>query len=145
MLLIPDPGRWHRIVSDALADEAMERCGLLLGEREGDAWDARARRMVLEVLPVRNVSPEPAHAYELEAASLLGAYRREREGGLEVLGAYHSHPDGSTIPSARDEALAHPGFSYLIVARGPRWACWVHTDQGFVEELVVVGGPLSGG
>jgi proteasome lid subunit RPN8/RPN11 len=46
----------------------------------------------------------------------LEADRTARRSGLEILGFYHSHPEGDSRPSDQDRQEALPGCSYVIVS-----------------------------
>jgi proteasome lid subunit RPN8/RPN11 len=94
------------IAADAAASPRHEICGLLLGDDN----------TVLSHLPARNVAADPTAAFEIDPATLITAYRRQRAGGARILGCYHSHPSGSAEPSSRDAASAEPnGWLWLIV------------------------------
>ena len=83
-----------------------ECCGLLLGSF------ARIER----AQPARNLRPRPDR-YLVDPADHCAALRAARAAGLEVIGAYHSHPNGSLRPSETDRREAsYPEFIYLIVA-----------------------------
>jgi proteasome lid subunit RPN8/RPN11 len=60
-----------------------------------------------------NTAADPTRAYEVSAEALLAAHARG-----EIIGIFHSHPNGDTRPSARDEAQAQIGWLYVIGARG---------------------------
>lgn len=62
--------------------------------------------------PLRNVHENPRQGYAIDPLDFL---RVMRQG--EVVGIYHSHPDGPARPSAVDTATALPGFWYVIVSR----------------------------
>jgi len=86
-----------------------ECCGLLLGKGE----------RVAMARPVANVHPEPERHFEIDPKALIAAHRAQRAGGLEVLGYYHSHPNGRAEPSAEDRAQASgDGRIWAIVAGG---------------------------
>lgn len=90
-----------------------ECCGLLVGTRDGDT--ARVARVVAAA----NVAPEPARHFEVDPKVLLANHRAVRDAGQEILGPYHSHPDGAARPSATDAARARDaggaGELWLIV------------------------------
>lgn len=114
-----------------------EGCGLLLGRRE--AGEDR----VEEVRPLANASGEGRSGfYEMDAADLLAAEKAAGTRGLAVLGAFHSHPDGTGRPSAVDLERAWDGYSYLIAAiRGgeaAEWNCWIFREKGKTFEPRVV-------
>lgn len=96
------------VLADARCDPARERCGLLLGRDD----------QLLDFIPAANVHPQPERHFELDPAVLFATLRTERAGGLAVLGHYHSHPMGESVPSATDAAAASDdGRLWLIVAR----------------------------
>ncbi len=115
-----------RAVIELLRGEAgrahpRECCGVLLGK--GCA--------ITTALPTRNVHPSPHTHFEIDPQALIDAHRAARAGGPEVLGYYHSHPEGPHEPSQadRDEA-AHDGVIWAIVGRDAiGW--WLDTPDGF--------------
>ena len=101
--------QWAAIREHALAVYPEECCGLLLGEV------AAERELVATVVPVENRCAEPRCGFELPPDAVACALAQERRGGRDVVGVYHSHPNGAPVPSHRDEREAWPGWSYLIV------------------------------
>ena len=97
-----------QILADAAAAPDREVCGLLLGDAEA----------ITDVRPAANVADDPARAFEVDPRVLFAALRAAREGGAKVIGHYHSHPNGSAAPSARDAEAAEPGWLWMIVADG---------------------------
>jgi proteasome lid subunit RPN8/RPN11 len=87
--------------------ERHERCGILRGRGE----------RITRADDTANVAADPRTAFEIEPAALLKAYRDQRRvGALSVLGFFHTHPNGSDVPSERDaEGAAHDGKLWLIV------------------------------
>lgn len=75
---------------------------------------------VVRVFAADNVAEgERRRRFEVDPRVLFAAHRYARGAGLAVLGPYHSHPDGSAVPSAMDAARAvEPGEIWLIVAVG---------------------------
>jgi len=98
-----------------------ECCGLLLGQGP----------RIARAVPAVNVHPEPARHFEIDPAALISALRAEREGGEQVLGYYHSHPNGLVRPSDEDRACAScDGRIWAIVASGGvSW--WRNDKEGF--------------
>ena len=98
----------HFVVDRARAAAPREACGLLLGER--------AR--VADVVELANVA-RGLDRFDLDPAGFVRAASDARARGLDVVGVWHSHPDGSLAPSAADLAGALRGeraWSHLIVA-----------------------------
>lgn len=113
------PGVWHAMLADARLDLAVERCGLLLGMRDADV------DTVTEFRPTANVAANPARHFEIDPAALIAAWREKREGGLALLGHYHSHPSGVAEPSATDLADAYAdGRLWVIVTADDARAWW---------------------
>lgn len=92
-----------------------EVCGILAGTREQGA------HLVARAFPVRNAHARPRGEYQLDPQEQLRVTLHvEDELGLEVVGFYHSHPDGPARLSATDAARATwPGASYLLVHLRP--------------------------
>ena len=118
--------RMTRGIDQALVDEAAraaphEACGLLLGGADG---------VLRRILPCANVARDPARHFEIEPAALIAALRAERGGGERVIGYYHSHPTGESLPSATDRAMAaRDGRVWAIVA-GESVGWWRDTADG---------------
>ncbi|MCB2063052.1 MAG: Mov34/MPN/PAD-1 family protein [Novosphingobium sp.] len=110
----------------ALLEEAAqaapeECCGLLLGHGE---------RIAL-VQPAANVADDRTRRFEIDPYALLAAHKAARDGGPDILGYYHSHPDGHPVPSATDcEHASGDGRVWAIVAGG-EVTFWRDSEQGF--------------
>ncbi|MEK7330936.1 MAG: M67 family metallopeptidase [Candidatus Eisenbacteria bacterium] len=88
-----------------------EGCGVLLGR------EAAGTRVVERVLPFENRREDSRHdRYLIAQGQFLAAEREGREGGLDVVGFFHSHPDHPALPSAFDLEHAWPYYSYVIVS-----------------------------
>ena len=86
-----------------------ECCGLLLGGDE----------RITEIGPATNVHPTPETHFEIDPQALVDAHRAARAGGAQVVGYYHSHPNGFAEPSATDRVAASgDGRIWLIIAAG---------------------------
>ncbi len=88
------------LVKQAEAAFPQECCGLLLGTRTADGWH------LARVQALRNASPQPEQGFEFDAVEQLRAYRAAEAAGWEILGHYHSHPNGRRGPSPTDLQLA---------------------------------------
>jgi proteasome lid subunit RPN8/RPN11 len=113
-----------------------EACGVLLGLAAG-------RLVAVErVLHARNLHFErPRDRYLLDPDDFLAADRVARAAGLEIVGIWHSHPDGPPRPSRTDLETAWEGYSYLIVSIAAIGSCelrsWRLADGRFLEEGIV--------
>jgi proteasome lid subunit RPN8/RPN11 len=95
-----------RIVAHAVADLPNECCGLLIGNAEIVEDAARARNM-----------KRSRTRFQVEPADHFAAIRRARAAGLDVIGAYHSHPAGPSGPSETDRArLTDPAMFHVIIS-----------------------------
>ncbi|MFM5922929.1 MAG: M67 family metallopeptidase [Novosphingobium sp.] len=113
-------------VNATLREEAtrahpLECCGLLLG------WGRRIERAA----PARNVHPDPARHFEIDPVALIAAHKAARSGGPQVLGYYHSHPNGRAAPSQEDLlSRSGDGRFWAIIASGDvLW--WRDEAMGF--------------
>lgn len=128
------------IAARAAAAWPDECCGLLLGRREGEAC------VVAEAVAAANVADDPARRFEVDPHVLLATHRRARESGVELLGPYHSHPDGAAVPSATDRArataAAAAGEAWLIVPATRDGAgaarAFIFDGKAFTEAALVV-------
>ena len=105
----PDRVTVPQTVMDALRahsdkDRPLECCGLLLGR------DAE----IVSAMAASNELASPTR-YRIAPADHFAAVRLARGRGLEVLGAYHSHPGTGAVPSTVDLAEAQPDFLYVII------------------------------
>jgi desampylase len=102
-------GTMATLLAEAEKAAPNECCGLLLG-RAGLV--SEARRAV-------NVASDPSRHFEIDPAALFTAHRAARDGGLELLGYYHSHPVGHPLPSATDcDHASGDGRAWAIIAGG---------------------------
>jgi proteasome lid subunit RPN8/RPN11 len=94
----------EEMVAHVSEDPQLECCGLLAG------YDGAITR----IFPANN-SLASATAYEIAPKELFQYMREIRRAGLELMGIYHSHPNGDNKPSARDIAQAYyPDVAYFI-------------------------------
>jgi len=117
-----------------------EVCGLLIGVRQGED------KLVREIVPVENAweqVDERRRRFQIGPDVIAKEERRAREAGLEILGFYHSHPDGEPRPSETDRDFAWPTYSYIIqgVYKGIalKLSSWVLKDDrsGYNEEQII--------
>ena len=140
------------LVMQAAADAGIRRhgrdayphecCGALIGRD----------RVVIEALALPNATAEgPRRRFLVRPVDYQAAERRASERGSELLGFYHSHPDGPSRPSQVDLDHAWPAFAYVIVAVVDRepgsLTSWRLRDDRsrFDEEAVVIEDRAAGG
>ena len=113
-VVIASPAR-ASLLEHARSCPGSECCGLLLGGMQ------EHRAVVQLVEPSPNVHPgNRAGRYQIDSDLVIRALFDARQGGLDLLGFYHSHPDGSIQPSLTDARAAWPGMIYLIVGQPAR-------------------------
>lgn len=115
------------IAAETLAAHPFECCGILLGKGN----------RVTAVMRARNVHPQPDRYFEIDPQALIDAHRNARGGGAEVLGYYHSHPQGPAVPSATDRELSAGDRSIWAIASAQEVRFWRAVDGGF-EALFTI-------
>lgn len=127
---------YDEILTHAEAGGAAEVCGVLAGERTDDGT---AR--VDAVHRAENVADHPRTRYRIDPEEQLAIIERIEDAGREVVGFYHSHPEGPPVPSRTDaERAAWPGYSYAICVPGdrPYLGSWRWTGEQFDREAVAL-------
>jgi proteasome lid subunit RPN8/RPN11 len=116
------------IVAHAAAEAPREACGLLVGRG----------REVRRSVRARNAAASPAR-YEVDPHDHFAAIRGARADGLEVIGAYHSHPAAPAEPSPTDREHAFEDFVFVIAALqpSPHARAWTLEAGNFAERPLV--------
>lgn len=106
----------------AAAAHPHEACGILLGDGP----------RITEARAVANIHMSPHTHFEIDPQALIDAHRAaRREGGLQVIGYYHSHPHGPATPSATDRAGASGDGRVWAIIAGDDLTFWRDGKQGF--------------
>jgi len=127
---------YDELVAHGREGAPREVCGVLGGSNDVDSE-------VREVRRVENVAERPHSRYELDAAGQYEAMSAIERAGDEVVGFYHSHPNGPPRPSGTDRAEASwEEYAYVIVALdgAPFVGAWRLGGDGFEAERVTVDG-----
>lgn len=112
----------HKAILAAAARAAPhEACGLLLG----------AGSHIETAQPTANVHPEPQRHFEIDPAALIAAHKASRIGGPQLIGYFHSHPNGLARPSATDAAMAAGDGRIWAVAAAGAVSLWRDAPSGF--------------
>ncbi|MDG5760717.1 desampylase [Natronococcus sp. A-GB1] len=134
MLVLPESVR-DEIVDRARDGTPLEICGVLGGE-----YESNGRSEVRSQYAAENIADHPRTRYRIDPEEQLEIFDRLEDRGEEIVGFYHSHPQGPPHPSETDTADATwPDRSYVIVSLDPfeigswRW----REDDGFEREDVV--------
>lgn len=114
--LILSASQVRQIEREAAAAYPQECCGAMLGK--DIIVEAGSRRIVqrLEALKNSFAADERYRRFALDPLELMQLEKRASQGGLSVLGFYHSHPDHPARPSEYDRQHAWGYYSYVIVA-----------------------------
>ncbi len=102
------------IISHCKEAYPYEACGILAGEEN----------IVKKAYRMRNIKNSTV-SYEMDSVEQLKCEKEIRNGGLKIVGIYHSHPSSSAYPSQVDIARVswpgepdmpiYPGACYMIV------------------------------
>ena len=107
--------------AEAQSAHPIECCGLLLGTSS----------QITAIQPAKNVHPAPQTHFEIDPQILIDAHRHARSGGPQILGYYHSHPNGRAEPSSKDREQAPcDNRIWAIVANG-HITFWRDENSGF--------------
>lgn len=129
-LILPESERCA-IAGHLARNYPAEGCGLLIGRRE------ETRISVLEVALTANVAADPLKFFEVDPAAILRCQRALRGRGLEIVGHFHSHPDGAAQLSGTDhDSAAWTDLAWLVVAMSKGEAVawrsfWLTGDNAF--------------
>jgi proteasome lid subunit RPN8/RPN11 len=108
IFVLPD-GLQRQLATEARAAYPRECCGLIEGVRAGETIEAVALH------PTRNLAAG-SDRFEIDPTEHIRLLRTLRGTGREIVGCYHSHPDGEPKPSPRDRDSAQDeNFVWLIV------------------------------
>ena len=131
MLKLPASVR-AELIAHAEREAPNECCGLLIGK--GNAITA--------CHPARNKVPSH-NRFQINPADHFVAIRKARAAGLEVVGAYHSHPATAAVPSASDLAEASEGAPVMLIVSlmppAPAVRAFLLEKKGSKELRLVAG------
>lgn len=117
-----------RLVDAAEAACPDEACALLVGYRDG-GLSGRVTRVEIGA----NVAEDRRRRFEVDPGLRIGLERELRGGPLQVIGVWHSHPDGLPEPSAADRAsVFEPGLLWLVTAVAAGQA--IHTGAFYLSD-----------
>lgn len=87
-----------------------ECCGVVLGRL------ARQRVIFFGSLPAQNMAPHEAPAeFHMDWDTLMQGLRHVHDAAARHFAFYHSHPDGSRVPSDLDMQGGWPGVPMFII------------------------------
>ena len=121
MELAVTSGALATLRKEALSAAPIEACGLLLGQGG----------LIETAQLCANVAPDPARHFEIDPAALIAAHKAEREGGPQLIGYWHSHPNGLSEPSATDREQANGDGRVWAIVAGEGVTFWRDKIDGF--------------
>jgi desampylase len=114
-----------------------ECCGLIEGIPAKDGWRVAA------VHEAKNIADDARRRFLIDPQAQFDLLRRLRGSGRQLIGCFHSHPDGRAEPSATDHMHAYESnFLYLIAAGSPESGfhlqCYVsdHESESFLNVKI---------
>jgi len=122
---------WEEMRAHAEQQAPEEACGLLAGEMEAQQYRVRT------IIPTTNALHSQVR-YRIDPPEQLKAFEQIEELGWELVGIYHSHPNGPDAPSPTDVSEAYyPEAVYLIWShRTGEWNCRGFLIQdGNIDEV----------
>lgn len=114
-----------------------EACGFFFGNVDAE------NRTITKSFEVINVSThDKQSSFEISAHDYLKAESLSNKENITLLGVYHSHPDGTAMPSERDKISAQPNFIYIVVSmiknRFAGMRAWqINRQSAFEEEKIL--------
>lgn len=87
----------------------LERAGILFGSIVGD------QAYVAGCAELQNVAADPQHTYEFDPGAQAKAWSRVERWGYEVLGIWHTHPEGPSTPSTTDLEYMQAWLLYPVL------------------------------
>ena len=124
-----------RIEEEVQAALPRECCGLIEGIRSGNEWRA------MQVHATRNLAKDEDR-FEIDPAEQFALMRALRETPRDIIGCYHSHPNGRAEPSSSD-GDGEDGFVWLIAALDGADGVTLSAhlrDRGGWQELAIKSG-----
>jgi len=136
MRLLISRSNLKQVETDARARAPIEACGILIGRRWGNDFEA------LDAIAASNLANSPTR-FEIDPEELYRMMKGAEARGLEIIGFYHSHLGYGAGPSAVD--LEHMKFLSDLVwlicdipAGGAEFKAFSMYDGKLVElELVL--------
>ncbi len=122
---------WEKMHIEVDRHSPEEACGLLAG----------IGNEVFEVIPVQNKLHSPVR-YLMAPEEQLNAFLRMEEKNLDLVGIYHSHPNGPDRPSPTDinEAYYPEAIHFIWFKTDREWRCKayrIHSRVVTEVELII--------
>jgi proteasome lid subunit RPN8/RPN11 len=120
---------WEQMLEHVTSQIPLEACGLVAGQGG----------LSREVFQIANVLSSPVR-FRMHPEQQIKVLLKLDELGWDLLGIYHSHPNGPPVPSPTDIAeSAYPDTVYLIWSRmDGNWTCrGFFIQDGVYREVII--------
>jgi proteasome lid subunit RPN8/RPN11 len=126
--LVLSSNHWKAMRQHASRHFPLEACGLLAGRKE----------RVEMAFRIPNVERSPVR-FRMEPVSQWRAFQRMERAGLDLLGIYHSHPQGPDRPSETDIAEnMYPTAQIILFRVDGKWqARAFQIESGKANEIAL--------
>ena len=121
---------WEKMRAEVDLHSPEEACGILAGKRNE----------IHKVIPIKNKLHSPVR-YLMEPAEQLNAFQHMEQKDWELIGIYHSHPNGPDRPSLTDidEAYYPEAIHFIWYKTDVEWQCKGYRIQNrLVTEVVLI-------
>ena len=99
------------LLDHSLKEEPNEACAILYGNISGE------ENTVKEIWLTKNDTPSPIE-FTLSAEQTWEMNQKRKELNLEIIGIFHSHPNGEAIPSTTDKKFMQNNPYVWIIYSG---------------------------
>lgn len=128
--LVIKQAQWQEMLQHVEQHAPLEACGLLAGKSD----------QVEKVLLVRNQAQSPVR-FVMDPYEQLAAFEWIESQGLELVGIFHSHPNGPETASGTDIAeAAYEAVSVIWSRANGKWSArgfWLGDGQAINIPLVL--------
>jgi proteasome lid subunit RPN8/RPN11 len=126
--LILLPKHWKIMREHVAGQVPLEACGMLAGK------NGRVER----IFPIRNQAQSPVR-FRMDPKEQLEAFEWIDSNGQELLGIFHSHPNGPGKVSETDiEEAAYPVVHIVLDGSDGRWSgCGFWIENGQAVEVIL--------
>jgi len=129
-IIIPKASK-EIMIKQAVKEFPHECCGLLLGKN----------RKIKHTIPMKNIEPSP-DSYIMDPLQQVEIFTEMKKKGEHLIGIYHSHPKGPSIPSSADLKLAfHQDAIYVIITledrNNPELSTFI-LEKGSFKEVELI-------
>lgn len=126
------------IIAHCNQEHPIEACGILAGIIRH--VHGVLTKKVVQTYPCENELND-ATRYKISAKEQYRAFIDIEDRGFDLIGFYHSHPNGSSMPSTIDlEQANYFGYTYLIIALHPiQVTAWIfEANREFIQESLSI-------